>query len=479
MLLDSSEDRAARLLWDAGVLERLGALEVMRAGLLTVEQARVVVDLLAPVEEELAAALWQRVEARLVADRQRGIVKPPARLREQLRGWVIAVDPDGYAARRKDVGEADADVELWHRDDGLVDLVGRALSAADAQACRDRIDELAQPSGPDDHRTLGQRRQQVLVDLLTGRLMVPRTELAQDGPGAGDSGADAGGAVKERDSGCCTPASAAPCGANIYVHVPLPTAQDAARDATTELPRPAATEPAGPAAELLVPAELVGHGPIDRDALADLLSTSPVVHRVWVDQHGVPVAVDKHASRPGRDPDQLRTLLDDLTHGRPPDARHPVHPDDHDTTPPGQPSSAPPDPPLDPPLHPSRPRVLTRPHDAPPGPYRASPSLQRLLRARAPRCEWPGCGRRASRAGLPDCDNDHDVPWPYGPTCACQTGPTCRGHHRIKQLGWLKHRNPDGSIRWTAPTGRAWTSPSQHSRPTAERAGTGHTDGER
>lgn len=423
MLMDSSEHRAAQLLSEARVLQRLGALATMRAGLLTVEQARVVIDLLAPLEDDMAAGLWERVAARLSADRARGIVKPPARLRELLRGWVIAVDPDGYAARRKVAGTTDADVELWHRDDGLVDLVGRALSAADAQACRDRIDQLAQPSGPDDDRTLGQRRRQVLVDLLTGRLVpLPVGEQEE---------------AASEYSGCCPPGCVAPCGANIYLHVLLPTAVHAIAGGTTHR----------------TPAELVGHGPIDREALAELLLSEPVLHRVWVDQEGVAVAVDSRAHRPGRDPDRLRALLDDLAHGPPPDARHPVHPDDHgDTSPPE----------AMPPQVASRPRVVTRPHHDPPGPYRASPALAALLRVRAPRCEWPGCGRRASRAGLPDCDNDHDLPWPYGPTCACQMGPTCRSHHRIKQLGWLKHRNPDGSIRWTAPAGRSWTSPAQH-----------------
>jgi len=463
MLMDSSEDRAARLLWDAQVLDRLGGLATMRAGLLSVEQARVVIDLLAPVDEALAAALWQRVQARLTEDRARGIVKPPARLREQLRGWVIAVDPDGYAARRKDASEADADVVMWHRDDGLVDLVGRALSAPDAQACRDRIDQLAQPTGPADTRTIGQRRQQVLIDLITGRLTPSAPSEPGDGGGEeGAAGGNTGAAVAH--AGCCPPGPAAPCGTNVYVHVPLPTAVDA----TTPGHPPATAEPAEPEdqskpaaiadqpmpKDLPVPADLVGHGPIDREALADLLFADPVLHRVWIDNNGVPVAVDRQTWRPGRDPDRLRKLLEDLAHGPPPDALHPVHPDDHGT-PPDQATHRPP-------RDQSIPDVLSRPHDGLPGPYRASSALTGLLHARAPRCEWPGCGRRAVRVGLPDCDNDHDLPWPYGPTCSCQMGPTCRGHHQIKQYGWLKHRNPDGSIRWTAPDGRTWTSPNQH-----------------
>jgi hypothetical protein len=109
--------------------------------------------------------------------------------------------------------------------------------------------------------------------------------------------------------------------------------------------------------------------------------------------------------------------------------------------------------------------VLTRPHLTEPGSYRAGRRLKRLVRARAPRCEWPACGHRATR-----CDLDHDVPWPFGATCACNTGPLCRRHHRIKQLGWTKHRRPDGSIRWTSPTGRSWATPAPHPIPRATRA---------
>jgi hypothetical protein len=205
------------------------------------------------------------------------------------------------------------------------------------------------------------------------------------------------------------------------------------------------------AGDSTVPAELIGHGPIDPAALQELLLAAPVLHRVWVDHNGVPVAVDDRTWRPGRgDPTALRQLLEQIRSGPPPEQTHPRHPDDHTA-----------------PHSPSRPgpRVLTRPHLADPGSYRPSKRQQRLLRARAPRCEWPGCGRRASRAVATGCDIDHDLAWPHGPTCACNLGPLCRRHHRIKQLGWTKHRRPDGSIRWTGPTGRTWTSPHQHPRP--------------
>ena len=104
----------------------------------------------------------------------------------------------------------------------------------------------------------------------------------------------------------------------------------------------------------------------------------------------------------------------------------------------------------------SRPRIRTRPHPVgTPGTYRAPARLQRFLLVRAPRCEWPGCGARASL-----CDNDHDVAFPGDPTCACNVGPLCRRHHRIKQPGWHKERTRDGVL-WTTPTGRQVLAPHQ------------------
>lgn len=413
LLMGCSEYRANTMLADAQVLHRLGALEPMRQGLMTVEQAHVVADVLGTVDDGLAASLWERLHERLARDEQESIVRPPARLRELLRKWLIAADPAGYAERRRSDAEDSGDVELWKRDNGLVDLVLRSLTAADAQACVDRIEQHAQPVGPDDEQSAGARRRDVVRDLLLGRIALPFDP---------DTG--------EVLTGHCPPGSSAPCGANVFVHVPI----DAACEDSAE------------------PADLVGHGPIDAPALRDLLLAEPVLHRVWVDGSGVPVAVDDRTWRPGRgDPTSLEDALADMSTGPPPDTVHPRHPDDH------------PDPPRP---RATGPRVLRRPHLADAGAYRPTERQKRLLRARAPRCEWPGCGRRASRAVCAGCDLDHDLAWPFGPTCACNLGPLCRRHHRIKQLGWIKHRRADGGVRWTGPTGRTWSSPSQHPRPT-------------
>ncbi len=59
--------------------------------------------------------------------------------------------------------------------------------------------------------------------------------------------------------------------------------------------------------------------------------------------------------------------------------------------------------------------------------YVPSAALARLIRAREPRCRFPGCHQPATR-----CDLDHAVPWPHGPTTPANLGPLCRRHHNLK-----------------------------------------------
>ena len=438
LLLGCSETRAGTLLTEAFALDRLGALAPDVQGLLTVEQSRAATDVLGPVEDTaLACSLWERLRTRLErADEP----LPPARLRELLQSWLIAADPKGAVERQKAATRDSADVVPWRREDGLLDIALLGVTGPNAQAVLDSIVRRAEPIGPYDDRTVGQRRRDAAIDLLTGRnsFQFGGCDCPADGCPCAPPPACPGG-------GCgCGIGAEVPCGAQVFVHVPLPTALDAGDD----------------------PAELVGHGPLDPDLLGQLLHSAPVLHRVWVDPAtGVPVAVDDRTWQPARrDREAVRAALLDIGSGPPPppEQRHPVHPDDHPAPPgPATPSPELPDP------GPSRPRVLTRPHRTDPGPYVPPRRLKRLLRARAPRCEWPGCGRRAH--AVVKCDLDHDLPWPAGPTCACNLGPLCRRHHRIKQLGWTKQRQPDGSIRWTGPTGRHWTSTPQHPVPVQTR----------
>ena len=80
--------------------------------------------------------------------------------------------------------------------------------------------------------------------------------------------------------------------------------------------------------------------------------------------------------------------------------------------------------------------------------------LRHLTQVRHATCTGPGCRRPASR-----CDFEHNTPYEAGGrTCLCNGGPKCRRDHRLKQdPRWTVDQLPDGTFRWTTPTGRQYT----------------------
>jgi Domain of unknown function (DUF222) len=85
--------------------------------------------------------------------------------------------------------------------------------------------------------------------------------------------------------------------------------------------------------------------------------------------------------------------------------------------------------------------------------YRPSRPLARYVAARDATCRFPGCRQPARR-----CDLDHVTPWPAGPTTAANLIAVCRHHHRLKHSGrWQVRAARDGTVTWTAPTGRTYT----------------------
>lgn len=86
--------------------------------------------------------------------------------------------------------------------------------------------------------------------------------------------------------------------------------------------------------------------------------------------------------------------------------------------------------------------------------YQPSAKLADFIRARDVFCRFPGCDVPAER-----CDIDHVVPYPYGPTHASNMNCKCRTHHLGKTFweGWRDQQLPDGTVIWTDPTGRSYT----------------------
>ncbi|MDO5503814.1 MAG: HNH endonuclease signature motif containing protein [Actinomycetia bacterium] len=82
--------------------------------------------------------------------------------------------------------------------------------------------------------------------------------------------------------------------------------------------------------------------------------------------------------------------------------------------------------------------------------YRPGVRLRRFIRLRDGHCRFPGCGVSARQ-----CDIDHAVPWPTGPTAAANLILLCRRHHRVKQRHrWRVRLLADLRVEWIDPTGR-------------------------
>lgn len=90
--------------------------------------------------------------------------------------------------------------------------------------------------------------------------------------------------------------------------------------------------------------------------------------------------------------------------------------------------------------------------------YRPSRALADFIRARDLGCRFPGCDRSAEV-----CDVDHTVPWHRGgPTHPSNLALLCRTHHLLKtfftgETGWREVQFTDGTIVWTSPSGRSYT----------------------
>ena len=95
---------------------------------------------------------------------------------------------------------------------------------------------------------------------------------------------------------------------------------------------------------------------------------------------------------------------------------------------------------------------VQKPDAAPEAGYQPSRKTARFVRMRDLTCRFPGCDRPAEF-----CDIDHTTPYPGGATHPSNTKCLCRIHHLLKTFcGWLDEQRADGTIIWTAPSGRTY-----------------------
>ena len=81
--------------------------------------------------------------------------------------------------------------------------------------------------------------------------------------------------------------------------------------------------------------------------------------------------------------------------------------------------------------------------------YRPPTALDRHVRTRDVTCRFPGCTVPAR-----ECDLDHLIPFPEGPTSPDNLHSLCRRHHRLKHDDrWTVEPLPHSGLRWTSPLG--------------------------
>ncbi|CAN5222985.1 HNH endonuclease signature motif containing protein [soil metagenome] len=87
---------------------------------------------------------------------------------------------------------------------------------------------------------------------------------------------------------------------------------------------------------------------------------------------------------------------------------------------------------------------------APEAGYVPTRALADFVRCRDLTCRAPGCSKPAVQ-----CEIDHTIPYPFGPTQAANLKCLCVEHHILKTfLGWRDEQLPDGTVIWTLPGGQ-------------------------
>jgi hypothetical protein len=417
------------------------------AGELDAEQTRVIDRVARRVTE---AATLAAIDSQAVAAAQ---TRSPKQLAAWLLRLVVQCEPLAFAHRHRRA-LAERRVTVVQGVDGVGYVTGE-VSATDAAAVDAMLTAAARSLGKDDPRSEQQRRSDMFVDLLLGRLRLtePDDELDDEGPVGPPSGGAAG-----QPRGADIDGHRGESGESAEVTEDVEGAEGAdagaadERSEDAEHARGAGTDPQWLEVEDidLDTGELLGTRwqrldgdgeplgdpvrvpPPPTGPLAPTFARRPERLRIGV---VVPLSsllgltntpaelTDRSALIPA---DTLRQLIADLVK---PDRSKPdqtsadqvlftrLLTDDGgrllDTTELGR--------------HPSR-------------------RLAEAIQLRAGTCRYPTCTVAADR-----CDLDHHDPVPKGATKAANLDPLCRRHHRGKTFAWLANRRDHDAVDWTMP----------------------------
>ena len=389
-----------------------GTKAAFRSGLVNQRKAAIIAA---------ATALLDPAEARAaeaeVLDRA-GALTPPA-LRAAIQRAVMQVAP-GQAKQRREHAAKNTRVERWSENSGNVGLAGRELPPAEVLAADQRVTAWAEElrkAGLDGG--IDALRARAFLDILLGMDSRPPGHAAADS--------------HERQAHTPAPAAGGPLTGVIPPgfagHVTL-TVPEATVTGRTDRP-----------------GELTGIGPVDPDLARDLAAAAARNPRsTWcitvTDRHGH--AVGHGCARPVRRRKPAGPAPPGFTFTR---TDYPGPPGGYGTW-----------------------RLTTGHQDLliKIGPFPVGDCdhrhqakghdpgvmLRHLAEVRHATCTGPGCRRPASRA-----DFEHNIPYEAGGrTCLCNGNPKCRHDHRLKQHPrWNAEQLPNGDVRWTAPSGRQYT----------------------
>jgi len=418
VLLAESKAAVERMMDRAHALaQRLpGTMAQYRSGKLRQSKVTIIVDVTGPLDDDESRAAEEQVLGR--AHRL-----TPSGLRDAAAKAVMDVAPEKAKKRREDA-EKDARVERWAEDSGNAALMGRELPPDEVLAADQRITawahELRKGGLDGDMDVL---RARAYLDLLLDK---DSRTCPEDRPAQQD---------------------VAPGGFAVRGTLTVPLAE-----LTGLADRPG---------------EMSGFGPVDPWLARDLATAAARNPRTsWcvtpVDEHGHAVfhgcarpEPKSHAKRRKRDKTRGSAAARDgpgFSFTREPGDGPPGGYGTWRLRTPG------PGPDLIVELHPLTTedcdhRFQAKGHD--PG-----VKLRHLAQIRHATCTSPVCRRPASQ-----CDFEHNIPYEAGGrTCLCNGGTKCRHDHRLKQQpGWKVDQLPDGTFRWTTPSGRDYiTEPTRY-----------------